>query len=286
MRRLLSILVNRAVLSALVVVATVAPARADAVHIAVVPSIAVNLDTAKVDALCQDLAAALSSELVVEASGGLEVRRKLPADGLPPDCATNAACAADVAKRLGATQLLFVVMVDSGGGSVQVDATWVEPSSGRSAARPAVDLTSIAGADAKSVFASAARALLPDAPARGKKSSAPTLVNAAGVPRHLSLAAKITAGAAGATLITGIVLGLETRSKYNACVGDPSCAAMTGGKKDTIRALGLGADASFIAAAGCTIATAMLYATSGQAPHVIVAPSAEGATVSFVGTFP
>jgi hypothetical protein len=85
--------------------------------IAVVPGIAVNLDAARVDALSQDLADALNAELIVDATGGLAVRRDLPADGVAPDCVTTPSCVADVAKRPGASQLLFVVMVDSGSGN-------------------------------------------------------------------------------------------------------------------------------------------------------------------------
>src|SRR4051794_24873003 len=114
-------------------------AAADRIKVAVVPGVAVNLDAARVDALSQDLAEGLASALDVDAVGGLEVRRQLPADGVPPDCATNPTCTADVAKRTGAQQLLFVVMVDSGaGGSVQIDTTWVEPETGKSASRPPI----------------------------------------------------------------------------------------------------------------------------------------------------
>ena len=63
-----------------------APAPAAKVRVAIVPSIAVNLDVSRVDALSQDLAEALAGELEVEAVGGLEVRRRLPAEGLPTDC--------------------------------------------------------------------------------------------------------------------------------------------------------------------------------------------------------
>src|SRR5262249_42846587 len=79
--------------------------------VAVVPGIAVNLDAARVDAIGQDLADALNAELIVQAIGGLAVRRELPAEGVAPDCVTTPSCVADVAKRLGVDQLLFVVMV-------------------------------------------------------------------------------------------------------------------------------------------------------------------------------
>ena len=119
------------------------PARADSkkLRVAIVPGIAVNLDASRVDALSQDLAEALNAELDIEAVGGLEVRRQLQADGLPADCVTTPSCTTQVAKATGATQLLFVVMVDTGaGGSIQIDATWIEPGSGHAASRPAIDL--------------------------------------------------------------------------------------------------------------------------------------------------
>src|SRR3954452_8232016 len=100
-----------AVLASLVV--GPALAHADRIKVAVVPGIAVNLDAARVDALSQDLANALQSELDVDAIGGVEVRRKLPEAGLAPDCVANQTCIADVARRLEATQLLFVVMIDT-----------------------------------------------------------------------------------------------------------------------------------------------------------------------------
>src|SRR5262245_28141182 len=99
-----------------------APAK---VRVAVVPGIAVNLDASRVDALSQELADALSRELEVEAIGGLEVRRRLPGEGLPSDCIVTQACIADVAKRLSAAQLLFVVVVDTGG-AIQIDSTWID----------------------------------------------------------------------------------------------------------------------------------------------------------------
>src|SRR5688572_18147185 len=130
------------------------------VRVAVVPGIAVNLDTARVDALSQELADALATELEVQAIGGLEVRRQLPPDGVPPDCVTTPACVADVATRTGANQLLFVVMVDSGaGGSIQIDSTWVDAAANKSVSRPAIDLTN--QAEARARFSAAARQLLP-----------------------------------------------------------------------------------------------------------------------------
>jgi hypothetical protein len=257
------------------------------IKVAVIPGIAVNLDTARVDALSQDLAEALQSELEVEAKGGLEVRRQLPPDGLPADCVATPACTADVAKRTGASQLLFVVMVDSGaGGSIQIDTTWIDPASGRTASRPAIDLTS--ATEAKAKFASSATSLLPDAPIRQKPTNngggvGVNTTMSEGVPRHFTTPAKITAAVAGVGLGAGIAFGLATRSKYNACDADP--VGCTSGQKDSIRRTGLAADAGFIVATGAAIATVVLYATSAKEPQLVVAPSSDGATVSAVGRF-
>src|SRR5882757_4842761 len=97
----------RLILLLLLAAALPSVAHAGRVKVAVVPSISVNLDAARVDALSQDLAEALRTELNIDAIGGLEVRRLLPPQGLPADCVANQACINDVAKRLGAQQLLF-----------------------------------------------------------------------------------------------------------------------------------------------------------------------------------
>jgi len=258
-------------------------------RVAIVPGIAVNLDTARVDALSQDLAKALMSELVVDAVGGLEVRRLLPAEGLPPDCVTTPACTADVAKRTHASQLLFVVMVDSGaGGSIQIDTTWVDPAAGKTASRPAIDLTS--ASDASTKLRTAARDLLPDAAVREKPvtGGTTTVIGVStkmtdGVPRHFSTPAKITAAVGVVGLGAGIAFGLSTRSKFNAC--DDSPATCTQGDRDSIRLRGIAADAGFAVALGGAIATVVLYVTSGEEPRLIVAPTSDGATVSALARF-
>jgi hypothetical protein len=250
------------------------------VKVAIIPGIAVNLDTARVDALSQDLAESLSTELEVDAIGGLEVRRQLPPEGIAPDCVTTPACTADVARRTGASQLLFVVMVDSGAsGSVQIDTTWVEPASGKSASRPAIDLTS--PQEARQKFSSAARTLLPDAPVRAKPTT-PTgggmtvgpATMTGGVPRHFSTTAKITAGVGAAGLAVGVTFGLMTRSKYNSCDDNP--VTCTQGKRDSISNYGLIADTGFVIALAGAVATAVLWSTSAEEPHLLVAPTTDG----------
>ena len=278
--------------SRLVIAATllIAPkvVAADPIKVAVIPGVAVNLDSARVDALSQDLAQALSTELQVEAVGGLEVRRQLPPEGLPADCMTSAKCTADVAKRTGAQQLLFVVMVQAGD-TVQIDTTWVEPASGHRASRPAIDLTGTGDTEATAKFATVAPRLLPDAPVRpkpkqtvGVKLRVDTKMTQA-VPRHFTTASIATATGAGVGLVWSVAWGLATRSKYNSC--DSNSATCTPSQRDAIRSDGFIADGGLLVFLGLAAATGALYFTSGEAPHVIVSPTPEGGGVSYVGRF-
>jgi hypothetical protein len=260
-------------------------ASANPVKVAVVPGIAVNLDSARVDALSQDLAEALSTELEVEALGGLEVRRRLPIAGLPPDCVANQACIADVARRLDVQQLLFVVMVDTGtGGVIQVDSTWVDPAARKIVPRPVIDLTTLA--EAKPRFVSAARQLLPDAPVRPKPYAGNPERTSAPIPRHFTMQSYLTAGASVAGLGIGISLGIVTRGKFKDCEAiAASGAGCTSDRKDSIRTTALVADAGWFLALGGAITTAVLYATSSESSHVIVEPAPHGVSVSAVGSF-
>lgn len=285
-------MVNARLLLALLVavpgLAAAAPA-GPRVKVAVVPGLAVNLDSGRVDALAQDLAEALSAQLEVDAVGGLDVRRELPADGLPPDCVTTPACTADVAKRTGASQLLFVVMVGSGN-TVQVDTTWVEPATGQSAARPAIDLSSTTDDDAKAKFSAVAPQLLPDAPVKPKPTQG-TIVHLGidgqagpATPRHFSAPSLATAGLAVVGLGVGIGFGLQARSAYHACQLDCTSKDYES-RTGTIRTDAAVADIGFVVATGAAIATAVLWATSGESPHVVVAPTTGGVALTAMGRF-
>lgn len=270
-----------------VLVATATLAEADRLKVAVVPGIAVNLDSARVDALGQDLADGLAAELDVDALGGLEVRRKLPAEGLPPDCLTTPSCVADVAQRLGANQLLFVVMVDAtGSGAVQVDSTWVDVALGKSASRPAIDLPTIA--DAKARFAAAARTLLPDAPVK----PAPVPVGGGGgigigtmtpeVPRHMTTPAYVAAAVGAVGLGVGIGFGLAARSQYNRCDAPMACSK---GEQDEVRTRSVIADVGFVVGIGGLVASGILFVTSGKESRLVVSPTTDGVALSASGRF-
>ncbi len=227
---------------------------------------------AKVDALSQDLAEALSSELEVAAVGGLDVRRALPADGVAADCIAQPSCVADVARRLDVQQLLFVVMVDTGG-SIQVDTTWVDPATGHTAARPAIDLATIGNARAR--FATLAHELLPDAAVRAKPRTGGG-TDFAGRPRASRATSRRPRSSRAGVAIVGfgvaIGFGLDTRSHYNSC----EAKACTDSSKDSIRHTGVIADASLLLAIGGAIAASIIYSTSSEEPHLIVAPTPGG----------
>ena len=258
-------------------------------RIAIVPVAAVNLDNQRVDALAQDMAEGLSAELYVDAIGGLDVRRNLRSD-LPADCASQPACGAEVAKATGATQILFVVMVDAAGnGAAQIDATWFDPATGKSENRPSVSLTSTNDGDAKARFKEAAEKFLPDAAVRPKPKLATGLAIdgqlVQGQPRHITQPAIITAGVAVVGLGVGIGFGLSARSKYNACeLAKNTC---TDAQKDTIRHHDLYADLGLVTAIGAAIASGVIFATSGSEAHVVAAPTetGTGGSVLYVGRF-
>jgi hypothetical protein len=258
------------------VAAAASPALADQLKVAVIPGVAINLDTSRVDALGQDLAEALASELDVEAIGGLEVRRQLPPDGVPDECAVTRECASQIAKSLGVQQLLFITLVNTGvDGTIQMDTTWVDPGAGKTVIRPALDISSMS--NAKERFASSAKRLMPNAPVREKPIEAPPVQFDQGKPRHFTITTLVTSGITVAALGTGIYLGVSTRARYRDCEEFPYCKD---GEKKSIRARGIAADVSFAIALAGAVTTAILWGTSAEAPRVIVGPTENGAAIT------
>jgi len=266
------------VLAATVAIAGPASA-APPIKVAVVPGIAVNLDASRVDALSQELADALNAELIVQATGGLAVRRALPNEGVAPDCVTTPSCVADVAKRLDASELLFVVMVDSGsGGSIQIDSTWVDVASGKTSSRPPIDVAAIAAA--KDRFAASAHLLLPDAPVREKPK--PQKLGG-GSGRHITTGALVAGGIGVVGLGVGIGVGLSARSKYGDC--DVLGVDCTPAQRDHVKSLDHIADVGYLIAIGGAIAAGIFYGTSAEAPHVIVQPTPGGVALGWARSF-
>jgi hypothetical protein len=275
------------VLGTLIGAGTIARADTPKLRVAVVPTVAVNLDSTRVDALAQDLADALNAELIVEAIGGIDVRRALKPD-LPADCATTPACASEVARATNVQQILFVVMVDTGAnGAAQIDATWVDAATGRNASRPGVSLSSTVDTDAKSKFRESATLLLPDAPARPKpKPQGAVSIDGhlvGGRGRHITVPAMATAGVAVVGIGATIAFGLGARNRFDACKAMANTC--TQDQKDSVSHWALASDFSWGIAAAAVITTGVIYATSAEAPHVIAAPIEGGGAVTYFGSF-
>jgi hypothetical protein len=266
----------------LVIAATAGVAVAAPHRVAVIPSIEVNVDAQRAEALTGTRAEALREKLETDAIGGTDVTRRLPAGGLPEDCVASPKCIAEIGRRLEADQLLFLVIVQVGH-TIQIDSTWADVETGKTVARPMVKLDD--DARAGKIFAAAAQSLLPDAPLRPIKTLVITQPGGGGdttTPRHMTTTTWITGGVAVVGLSAAIGLGLSTRSNFNHCnsyelaCSDDDIASVHNSAivADLAGAVGL--------AAG--VATAVLYWQSGG-ETIAVTPTPGGAAVSVGGRF-
>lgn len=257
-------------------------ARADdaAPRIAVVIELAVNVDPARADELGAALADALNRELEVDAFGGTDVSRTLPEGGLPDECLARAECVNDVASRLDAEQLLFLVLIQVGA-DVQVDASWVDRASGAVSARPRVVLAS--DARAVSVFADNAKRYLPDAKPRSNTIIVESNGKTVDGGRRMTTPAWITLGVAGAGAIAGSILAVSARKTYDDC--DSKAGGCSDKKLDGLKTRALLADVSFVVAACAAITTAILYLRSDSTVTLSPAEQGTGAVIGYAGHF-
>jgi hypothetical protein len=228
-------------------------------RVAIIPQLAVNVDERRVQAIGEELAATLHQRLVVDAIGGIDVARRLPADGLPDDCLVQPACITDLGVRLDAEQLIFMVLVQVGQ-DIQVDATWVDVATGRSASRPRLVLA--AEARAGTVFGDAATRLLPDAEVRSRT----VVVQTGRGPRHMTTPAWITGGVGAALLVTGVGFGISARSTYGSCEDSGTCSD---DELDGLERRALLADIGVGLAVGAGVATGILWWLSGDGENTL-----------------
>ncbi len=267
MKRLLARIVVVVLLSAGV-------ARAEGVsRVGVVVATRVNVTEGEADALASALADALRDRLVTDAVAGAEARRRLPPGGVEEDCVARAACVSDIAERLGADQVLFLVVVRIGP-RVQIDSTWARPSTGQVVSRAAMVIED-GKRGAPEVFGAAARRLLPD--------TEPRTVHAAVVlpqrtrGRHVTRGTMIAGAASVVALAGGIGLALAARSDYDDLEADgcdqTACAGVDG-RVDSMEHKALAADVLFGASAVAAGVAVFLYLGSG-AEHAPVTVSAD-----------
>ena len=251
--------------------------RDQAPRVGVAVSVRVNVEPAEAEAVADALGRALRETLVVDVIAGAEAARRLPPDGLPESCVIEKPCVKDVAQRLAADELLFLVVVKVGS-RIQVDPTWVEVRSGRAVPRGAVVIEDPGKAQA--LFAAAASQLLPSA-ARRTAADQPALdprppegepvavVRRRG--RRMTAASWITAGVGAAALAGAVGFTLAARSDYKECDDSGTCSD---GRLDTLERKALAADILWGTAAVAAIATAALYVTSGGEIERVPAGSA------------
>jgi hypothetical protein len=249
-------------------------------RVGVIPSMEVNVDARRAEALTGTLADALRDKLVVDSIGGADVTRRMPDGGLPEDCIAQAACIQQLGARLEVDQLLFLVIVQVGH-TIQIDSTWADVATGKTIPRPSVKLDD--DARAAKVFGDAAIKLLPDEPLRPSK----TLVIREGggppvTPRRLTPITYATGGVAIAALGGAIVVGAMTKSAFDNC-NDPAHAC-TSDQISSVHTKGLVADGLGVLGIGAAVATTFLYLRSGG-ETIAVTPTAGGAAVTFGGQF-
>lgn len=190
------------------------------VRVGIVIELTVNVAPERAEQLSAALADALHRELEVDAIGGADVTRRVPEGGVPEECLASRDCVADLARRLDATELLFLAMVQVGV-DIQIDASWVSVATGEVISRPRVEL--LADARAGEIFSAAATRLLPHARKRPLAVVVtPGEPRPAGPDRRMTTGAWIAAGTGAAALAGGVALGLSARSSFQRCnVDDP-----------------------------------------------------------------
>jgi hypothetical protein len=261
-------------------------------RVGVVVGIHVNLQPDEADAVAAELGTALRTALPVDVIAGAEATRRLPAEGISQSCVAELECRLEVGRRLDADELLILVMVRMGD-AIQIDATWADISSGKTASRPAIELAP--GSDHAAVFANNAALLLPHVKeARGPDKPQIVVVTTPTTPtggRHMTTGAWVASGVGLAALTGATVLGLSAKRAFDD-LDTMGCRDMPCPKSD-IDSLGrraLAADVLFgvTAAAAATAVVLYLRSDSGEraaATQPTIGVSEDALTVGLGGSF-
>lgn len=280
------------------VLLSVLPAVAEARPVVgIVPHPVVNVEQAERDEIARELGVALSRHYDVS------LAKSAPPPGLPDDCVGQPACVQNVGQKMGADQLLFVVMVRVGS-RLQIDPTWVDVSTGRTDTRDPI-LVEAGGSPREAVLRDAAPGLIPrgsaqtvaeatpakpavkpsgrpapdtwrDSPGRGAGSVPPSEEG-----REIGAGVWIATGISAVTLVTGLALVMGGRADYNLslearCDVNPArCANLLSGYNT--RSLVSSVLFAVSAAAGAT--ALVLYAGEEDEPSLAVMPAGTGLAV-------
>lgn len=243
-------------------------ARAEkAPRVGIVVSVQVNLKNSEAQLLSGALGRALHQRLVVDVIAGSEAARRLPSDGVAEACSVDEVCIRDVAQRLTADELLFLVAVRVGN-RIQVDSTWVDPANGRNVSRPKVVMVKLE--EAESRFSDAASLILPDAVVRstssesGDGSAGAQVYVVRTTPRRMTVPAWIAAGVGVAAIGGAIGFTIGTAHDHGRCEDlAGTIEACTQNQLDNIDRKALTADILWAGAGVAAIVTAVLVWTSG-----------------------
>jgi hypothetical protein len=232
-------------------------------RVAVVNALTVNVEAEEGIALTARLGAALRSELVVDVIAGAEAHRRLPDGQVPDGCITRPECIADIAVRLGADQVLFLVVVRLGD-RLQIDPTWSDSTGQRTVGREAVVIDDPGEWDAK--FASAAQGLLPDASKRQSLKPQVILVpQPAPTGRIITRGVWIAGGVGAAALVGAVSFTIATdraddRLQINRCDVQPCDPSLV----DSLKRRALIADLFIAATIGAGATAGVLYFLSSK----------------------
>ncbi|HUH05117.1 MAG TPA: hypothetical protein VML75_24130 [Kofleriaceae bacterium] len=258
-------------------------------RVGIVIAVAVNLERAEAVSLAEDMAGVLRDRLLVDIVAGRDVDRRVDPEAMA-GCVETTACVAEVARRLEVQEVLFLVVVRVGE-QLQLETTRAN-AAGATQAGPTL-LVDAAG-DARTVFAEAARELLPGVVERPRAVvvpvDAPPAVIAPGpIPapadrpgRRMTTGSWIAGGVAVVALGAGGVVGLLAKRKYDDCLGGGCSDAAI----DAIDRGALTADILFVAAAAAAGTAVVLYLRGDRRGLDVGAAAAPGgAAVQVRGRF-
>jgi hypothetical protein len=267
-------------------------------RVGIIVQLGVNISHEETTRLTQGLTEALREALVIDVVSGYDVTRRMPHAGVKEDCIARKACIQDLAARLDADQLLFLVVVRVGA-RIQIDSTWAEVANGRTVPRDAI-LIEEHGEPRAQVFARAARSLIPNAELRPVRETAaaakplPTLTSstaqagaASPFDRLLRPPVLVAAGVGLLGVVGGAAFGLSAKSTYDGLVND-HCdkRACPSSRVDTLSQQSLAADLCWLGAvAGGAAAALLVVLGPGEGPSVAIGGAPGGARVQVSASF-
>lgn len=252
-------------------------------RVGVMVGVRVNIEPAAADAIAAEFGAALRASLPVDVIAGEDVTRRMPAEGVSQSCVAELECRLEMGRRLDADELLFLVVVRMGD-TIQIDATWADISSGKTASRPAIELGP--DADRAEVFARNAPLLLPHIKKEetGDGGRDIVVVTNPGSTvisrRHMTTGAWVATGVGVAALTGATILALSAKRSFED-LDKMGCRDMPCAKSDieSLERRALAADVLFGLTAAAAVTSIVLYARSGGEEIIVTPPPSVGVDV-------